>query len=144
MANMESFDAWDNIPGSKRKNRRYHARWKVMLVFGSASNIPNFQSLIHDLSLTGMSVQYHSEVKVHAILTLLLALPPKEGAPRKVIKLQAEVLSTIPFHGGFRLGMRFIRDAELDKFRPLIGNYIASEDSLYSDPDADDFPKLNL
>ena len=141
---MESFDAWDSIPGSKRKNRRYLARWKVMLVFGGASNIPNFQSLIHDLSLTGISVQYHSEVNVHTVLTLLLALPPKEGAPRKVIKLMAEVMSTIPFHGGFRLGMRFVQDAELNKFRQLLGNYIVSDGRLCSDPDAEEFPILNL
>ena len=141
---MKTSDVWDNTPGSQRKVTRYLARWKVTLVFDHATNKPTFQTLTHDLSLTGVSVQYHSEVNVHTVLTLLLALPPKEGAPRKVIKLMAEVLSTTPFHGGFRLGMRFAQDAELNKFRQLIVNYIVSDGRLCSDPDAEEFPILNL
>ena len=117
-----------------------------MLVFDNADNKPNFKTLIHDLSLTGLSVQYHSEVKAHTILTLLLSLPPLAlaGIPRKLIKLKAEVTSSIPFRGGFRLGMSFIQDAELDTLRQRLEMYIVSEDNLYSDPEADEFPKLNL
>jgi hypothetical protein len=140
----QSSDAWDNIPGTKRKDRRYQARWKVMLVFGSASKLPNFQTLSHDLSLTGLSVQYHSEVKVYTLLTILLAMPPKDGYPRKVIKLDAAVKSCIPFKGGFRLGMLFIPDTELDSLRQRLNTYIVSDDSLCHDPEADEFPKLNF
>ena len=141
---MQSIDAWDSIPDSKRKDRRYRARWKVMLVFGGASKIPNFQTLIHDLSSTGMSVQYHSEVKAHTVLTILLALPPKDGVPRKVIKLKAEVKSSIPFRGGFRLGMIFVPDAELDNLRQRLKTYIVSDDMLCTDPEAEELPKLNF
>jgi hypothetical protein len=97
---METSDVWDNTPGSQRKGARHLARWKVMLVFDNATNKPTFQTLTHDLSLTGISVQYHSEEKAHTVLTLLLALPPIEGIPRKIIKLKAEVISSIPFRGG--------------------------------------------
>jgi hypothetical protein len=141
---METSDAWDDTPASQRKDTRYQARWKVMLVFDSASNRPNFQTLIHDLSLNGISVQSHFEVGVHTILTLLLALPPKDGIPRKIIKLKAKVASSIPFRGGFRLGLNFIQEAELDKLRQSLGMYIVSDSSLYSDSEAEEFPKLNF
>jgi hypothetical protein len=115
-----------------------------MLVFDNDTNKPTFQTLIHDLSLTGVSVQYHSEVKENTVLSLLLTLPPMEGIPRKVIKLKAEVTSSIPFRGGFRLGMSFIQDAELDLLRQRLEMYVVSDDRLYSDPEAEEFPTLNL
>lgn len=141
---METNDVWDQTLVSQRKVTRYLARWEVMLVFDKATNIPSFKTLIHDLSLTGISVQYHSEVKAHTVLTLLLALPAIETMPRKIIKLKAEVTSSIQFRGGFRLGMRFIQDAELDKLWQCLKDYVVSSSSLYSDPEAEDFPKLNL
>jgi len=140
---METSDAWDNTPVSQRKGTRYLARWKVMLVFDNATKKPTFQTLINDLSLTGISVQYHSEEKAHTVLTLLLALPPIEVIPRKIIRLKAEVTSSRPFRGGFRLGMRFIQEAELDKLRQRLDTYVVSADRLY-DPEADEFPILNL
>ena len=141
---METSDVWDHTPGSQRKVTRYLARWKVALVFDNTTNKPTFQTLTHDLSLTGISVQYHSEEKAHTVLTLLLALPPIKAIPRKIIKLKAEVISSIPFRGGFRLGMTFIQDAELDKLRQSLEMYVVSDGSLYSDPEAEEFPKLNL
>lgn len=141
---METSDVWDSTPGSQRKVTRYLARWKVTLVFDSASNKPTYQTLTHDLSLTGISVQYHSEEKAHTALTLLLAMPPMENIPRKIIKLKAEVTSAVPFRGGFRLGMSFIQDAELDKLRQSLELYVIADGSLYSDPETEEFPKLNL
>ena len=141
---MDTSDAWGNTPGTQRKDSRYLARWKVMLVFDNATNKPSFKTLIHDLSLTGLSVQYQSEVEAHTILTLLLALPPIESIPRKIIKLKAEVTSSIPFRGGFRLGMSFIQDAEVDLLRERFKMYVVSNDTLYSDPEAEEFPKLNF
>jgi hypothetical protein len=141
---METADAWNDTPSSQRKDSRYHARWKVMLVFDSSMKIPHFQTLIHDLSMSGMSVQYHSEVKAHTAVTLLLSLPPKEDAPRKTMKLKAEVSSSIPFRGGFRLGMRFIRDTELANFQQCLEMYVVSDVSLSSDPETETFPQLNF
>jgi hypothetical protein len=115
-----------------------------MLVFDSATNKPNFQTLIHDLSLSGMAVQSHFEVGAQTVLILLLALPPKDGIPRKIIKLKAKVASSIPFRGGFRLGMKFFQEAELEKLRQSLGMYVVSDDSLYSDSEAEEFPKLNF
>jgi len=141
---MGTSDVWNETPSSQRKVTRCLARWKAALVFDSATNKPRYQTLTHDLSPTGISVQYHSEEKAHTILTLLLALPPIESIPRKVIKLKAKVTSSVPFRGGFRLGMSFIQAAELDKLRQSLGMYIVSKDSLYSDPETEEFPKLNL
>jgi len=141
---MKTSDVWDNTPGTQRKVMRYDARWKVTLVFDGAANKPPFQTLTQDLSMTGISVQYHSEEKAHTVLTLLLALPPIKGLPRKIIKLKAEVTSSVPFRGGFRLGMSFIQDAELDKLRQSLDMYVVSDGSLYSDPEAEEFPKLNI
>jgi hypothetical protein len=141
---METADVWDSAPGSQRKGTRYLARWKVMLVFDSATNKPSFKTMTNDLSSTGVSVQYHSEEKAHTVLTLLLSLPPRENIPRKTIRLKAEVISTVPFRGGFRLGMKFIQDAEVDKLRQCLGNYADSDDQLCADPEADEFPTLNL
>lgn len=141
---METSDVWDNTLSSQRKITRYLARWKVALVFDNATKKPTFHTLTHDLSLTGVSVQYHSEEKAHTVLTLLLALPPIEDIPRKIIKLKAEVTSSVPFRGSFRLGMSFIQDAELDKLRQRFEMYVVSDGSLYSDPEAEEFPKLNL
>ena len=141
---MEITDVWDDTPGSQRLGARYHARWKVMLVFANDTNKPTYQTLIHDLSLTGISVQYHSEVADHTILTLLLSLPPKDAFPRMVIKLQAEVTSSKPYRAGFRLGMKFIQDAGLDELRQRLNSFVVSEDNLYSDPEAEEYPILNL
>jgi hypothetical protein len=141
---MGTPDIWDNASGSQRNGTRYLARWKVMLVFDSAANKPAFKTMTNDLSLDGVSVQYHSEEISHTVLTLLLSLPPIENIPRKTIQLKAEVISRIPFRGGFRLGMRFIQDAEADKFRQSFENYVVADGELCSDPEAEEFPILNL
>jgi hypothetical protein len=141
---METSDVWDTTPGSQRKVVRYLARWKVTLVFDKAMNKPHIQTLTHDLSLTGISVQCHSEEKPHTPLTMLLALPPIEGITRKIIRLRAEVTSSVPFRGGYRLGMNFLQDAELDKLRQDFDMYVASDGSLAPDPETEDFPILNI
>lgn len=141
---MQKADVWDTAPSSERKNKRYFARWKVALVFDNVTTKPIFQTLTHDLSVHGISVQYHSEEKAHTVLTLLLAPPPVDGIRQRIIKLKAMVMSSIPFRGGFRLGMSFIQDAELDKLRGNIGLHVTSDDNLSSHPEGDEFPKLNL
>jgi hypothetical protein len=60
------------------------------------------------------------------------------------MKLKAEATSSIPFRGGFRLGMKFIQDAELDKLQKTLDDYIVSDVNLHSDPEADEFPQLNF
>ena len=142
---MQAPDVWDNIPSSQRKNKRYLARWKVALVFDNATTKPIFQTLTHDLSMTGISVQYHSNEKLDTVLTLLLAPPPIDNIRQRIIKLKAQLISSVPFRGGFRLGLSFIQDAELDKLRGSIGKYVMSDDdSLSSYPEGEDFPKLNI
>ncbi len=141
---MGKTDIWDETPSSLRKNLRYKARWKVALVHDPADKKPIFQTLTHDLSSTGISAQYHSLEDVPTCLTLLLAPPPLNGVKQNIIKLKATVVSSIPFRGGFRLGMTFIPDAEHDKFRKKFGDYIISGDSLISDPETEDLITLNF
>jgi hypothetical protein len=104
---MQTPDIWDNPAGSDRKNKRYLARWKVALVFDNATIKPIFQTLTHDLSMTGISVQYHSNEKVDTLLTVLLAPPPIDNIKQRVIKLKAVVLSAVAYRGGFRLGIYY-------------------------------------
>lgn len=139
---MTKPDIWDTAQGSQRGNNRYLARWKVALVFDNSTNKPIFQTLTNDLSASGISMQYHSEEKVHTVLTLLLAPPPIDSINQRIIKLKAVIMSSIPFRGSFRLGMSFIQDSELDKLREKLGKYALSGESLPSDPEDDAFPKL--
>ena len=141
---METTDVWDSTPGSQRKVTRYEARWNVTLLFDKASNKPSYKTLTHDVSMSGISLQHHSEEKPHTVVALLLELPPIENLPRRPVKLIAEVMSAVPFRGGFRLGMTFVQGAELDKFRQSLGMYVVADGTLYSDPETEDFPKLNL
>ncbi len=141
---MQTPDVWDTTPSSQRKNTRYLARWKAALVFDNATNKPIFQTLTHDLSMHGISLQYHSQERLQSVLSLLLAPPPINGIPQKIIKLRAMVVSSIPFRGAFRLGMTFIQDAELEKLQTNFDLYVVSEDSLISHPEAEAFPKLDL
>jgi hypothetical protein len=141
---MKTPDVWDETPRSQRTGNRYLARWKVALVFDSSANKPVYQTLTHDLSHTGTSVQYLTEEKVNTVLTLLLSPPPMDGVNQKIIRLKAEVKSCVPFRGGYRLGMGFIQDAESDKLPAILEMYAISDGQLASHPDADDFPTLNL
>jgi hypothetical protein len=141
---MNTSDVWDDNPGSQREDKRYLARWKVALVFNNSTNKPVVQTLTHDLSHAGISVQYHAEEKVHTVLTLLLSPPPIDGVNQKIIKLKAEVKSSVPFRGGFRLGMSFIQDAELAKLPGILEMYVTADGTLASHPEADEFPTLNL
>lgn len=141
---MTTKDGWDNTPGTQRKDKRYLARWKAALVFNNGANKPTYQTLTHDLSHTGVSVQYHSEEKVHTVLMVLLSPPPINGENQKIIRLKAEVRSCIPFRGGFRLGMSFLPGAEFDQLPALIEMNVTSDGMLASHPEADEFPTLNF
>ena len=136
------FDVWEETPISRRKARRYRARWKVGLVFDNSPGKPIFQTLTHDLSLTGTSVQSNTDEPVHTVLTLLLLPPRVDGAPQRMIKLESVVMSSMPFRGGFRLGMRFLENPELDKLKASFEKFDLSGDSLPSDPQGEKLPSL--
>lgn len=141
---METPDIWDDGPASQRKDRRYLARWKAALVFDHTTAKPIFHTLTHDLSMNGISVQYHAQEKVDTVLTVLLAPPPLDGVQQRIVRLKAKVVSSVPFRGGFRLGMNFIEDAELGKLRNNFEMFVATEDSLSSYPEGDAFPTLDF
>jgi len=140
---MPTSDAWEEAPpSSRREAKRYRARWKVSLVFDGSPGKPIFQTLTHDLSTNGTSLQNNADEKIHSVLTLLLLPPPIDGTPQRIIKLKSVVMSSMPFRGGFRLGLSFVQDPELDKLRALIGKLDLSGDSLPSDPEESALPKL--
>jgi hypothetical protein len=51
-------------------------------------------------------------------------------------------MSSTPFRGGFRLGLNFIQDAELDKLHAILEKLDLSGDSLPSDAEENALPKL--
>jgi len=139
---MPITDVWEDADSSRRVAKRYRTRWKVALVFDSQTHKPIFKTLTHDLSMNGTSVQNDTDENINTVLTLLLLPAPIDGIPQRIVKLKAVVMSSMPFRGGFRLGMSFIQDPELDKLRAIIGKFDLSGDSLPSDSQGDALPKL--
>lgn len=139
---MPTSDVWDDAITSRREAKRYRTRWKVALVFEGSTGKPIFHTLTHDLSMNGTSVQSVTDEEMHANLGLLLLVPPVDGAPQRIVKLKAVVMSSMPFRGGFRLGLGFIQNPELDKLHGMLGKLDLSGDTLPSDPEGDGLPKL--
>lgn len=139
----EPVDIWDDVFVSRRNAKRYSARWKVSIVFAAGSGRPFTKTLTHDLSLNGISVQSESSVDVGTELTVLLLPPSLGGEAAKIIRLKATVMLSIPFRGGFKLGMAFAHDAELEKLHAQLAAYDLSGDSLPSDAEGSALPDLS-
>jgi hypothetical protein len=139
---MQEIDLWDNVLLSKRGAKRFRTRWKVALVFDKSNGKPIFQTMTHDLSTDGTSVQSDQDCELNTALTLLLKPAPIGGVAQKIIKLQSVVMSSMPFRGGFRLGLRFIDDPEVAKLREVLERLDLSGDTLPSDAESDGLPKL--
>ena len=135
-------DVWEDAPSSRRGATRYRARWKVALVFDGPAGKPIFKTLTHDLSMNGTSVQNDTDEEIHTVLTLLLLPPSLDGTPQRIVKLKSVVMSSMSFRGGFRLGLSFIQDPELDKLRAILGKLDLSGDSLPSDSHGEELPEL--
>jgi len=119
----------------KRQHKRFEARWKTAIAYSASDKKPIFHTLTHDLSVNGTSVQSNTEEKKDSLLTLLLIPPEINGVAQKVIKLKAVVMSSRPFRNGYRLGLNFIHDPELEKLWAILNNLDLSGDALPSDPD---------
>jgi len=139
---MPALDIWDDIQSSRREAKRYRTRWKVALVFEGSTGKPIFHTLTNDLSMHGASVQCATDEPIQSVVSLLLRPPPVGGTPPRVVKLKANVMSSRPFRGGFRLGLGFIHDSELDKLHAMLAELDLSGDTLPSDPEGDGLPKL--
>lgn len=137
-------DIWEDTPNSRRVSTRYRTRWKVALVFDNSTGKPTFKTLTHDLSMSGTSVQKDTDETIGTALTLLLLPPPVDGTPQKIIKLKSVVMSSMAFRGGFRLGLSFVQDPELDKLKAVLGKFDLSGDSLPSDSENEGLPQLLL
>jgi hypothetical protein len=126
----------------KRKHTRYEARWKTAIAYSASDKKPIFHTLTHDLSVYGTSVQSNVDEKKDSLLTLLLIPPTINGVAQKVIKLKALVMSSRPFRNGFRLGLSFIHDPELEKLWAIIKSLEHLGQSLPSDPDLANHPAV--
>ncbi len=111
-------------------------------MFDSSAGKPTFKTLTHDLSMHGTSVQKDTDETIGTALTLLLLPPPINGTQQKIVKLKSVVMSSISFRGGFRLGLSFIEDPELDKLKEVLGKFDLSGDSLPSDSGNEGLPQL--
>jgi hypothetical protein len=140
---MPDPDAWEDFQSPRRGAKRYRARWKASFVFDGSPGKPVFQTLTHDLSMNGTSLQSDTDEKIHGVVTLLLLPPPIDGTPQRIVKLKSVVMSSMPFRGSFRLGMSFIQDPGLDKLRAILEKFDLSGDSLPSDPQQDSLPTLS-
>ena len=139
---MQDRDLWDNVLLSKRGAKRFRTRWKVALVFDKSNGRPIFQTMTHDLSTDGTSVQSDQDCELNTTLALLLKPAPIDGIAQKIVRLQSVVMSSMPFRGGFRLGLRFIDDPEVEKLRAVLEQLDLSGDTLPSDAESDGLPKL--
>lgn len=141
---MAERDVWDESSSSRRAAKRFRTRWKAALVFERSSGRPIFHALTYDLSATGTSVQCATCEATGSTMTVLLRPPPLPGVPPGVIKLQARVVSAMPFRGSFRLGLVFVDAAEMMKLQQVLDLLDTAKDSLPSDPEADRLPSLLL
>lgn len=119
----------------RRKTKRYKARWKAALAFDRSTNRPIVHTVTRDLSMSGTSVQNQTDEAINSLLTLLLVPRATDGAPQKILKLKAAVMSSTAFRNGFRLGLSFIPDDELSKLRAFLERLDLSAESLPSEPD---------
>ena len=119
----------------KRQDKRFEARWKTAIAYSATEKKPIFHTLTHDLSVNGTSVQSNTAEKKDSLLTLLLIPPEINGVAQKVIKLKSVVMSSRPYRNGYRLGLNFIHDPELEKLWAILNNLDQSGDALPSDPD---------
>ena len=118
---------------NRRQHKRFHARWKTAIAYSTSDKKPIFHTLTHDLSVNGTSVQSDTDERKESLLTLLLIPPEINGVAQKVIKLKTVVMSSRPFRNGFRLGLNFIHDAELEKLWKILNSLDLSGDALPSD-----------
>jgi hypothetical protein len=122
--------------------QRYSSRWKAAIVFNGSAARPIYQTITHDLSMNGASLQSDTDEKIGSVISLLLRPPPIDGVAQRIVKLEAVVMSSMPFRGCFRLGIRFVEDPELEKLCEILRQFDLSGESLPSDPQEHGLPKL--
>ena len=111
----------------RRKFKRYPARWKVAVVFDPTDGKPTLHTDTQDLSVGGTAVVSPYGDLTGSLATLLLARPIRpEAEPAKVIKLRAQVVSSVqvPSMSGFRHGLQFVpsKDDGLSVLADIINN----------------------
>lgn len=99
----------------RRRSRRYPLRWKAAVVFDGPQNLPVVHTQTQDLSMVGAAILSEHGDLTGALVTLLLAYPAQKGdEPPKVLKVRAQVVSTVRTPGmtHFRHGLSFISEPD--------------------------------
>jgi hypothetical protein len=99
----------------RRRSRRYPLRWKAAVVFDGPQNKPVVHTQTQDLSVVGAAILSDHGDMTGSLVTLLLAYPAqKVDEPPKVLKVRAQVVSTVRTPGmtHFRHGLSFISEPD--------------------------------
>lgn len=90
-------------------------RWKAAVVFDGPQNKPVVHTQTQDLSVVGAAILSEHGDLTGSLVTLLLAYPAQKGdEPPKVLKVRAQVVSTVRTPGmtHFRHGLSFISEPD--------------------------------
>jgi hypothetical protein len=133
----------------RRKHKRYKVRWKAAVVFDRATGRPVMQTETHDLSLGGGAIRTEYGDLTGSVVTLLLALPPRhDNEPPRMLKIQAQAVSSVPTPGKprYRHGLSFIRTPsdELEGLEELLNAAAAGAEgeNPAAPPAADEAPAV--
>lgn len=94
----------------RRGSSRYPLRWKAAVVFDGPQNKPIVHTQTQDLSVVGAAILSEHGDLTGSLVTLLLAYPARKGEAPKVLKVRAQVVSTVrtPGMNHYRHGLSFI------------------------------------
>ncbi|TAN52710.1 MAG: PilZ domain-containing protein, partial [Betaproteobacteria bacterium] len=79
----------------RRGSSRYPLRWKAAVVFDGPQNKPIVHTQTQDLSVVGAAILSEHGDLTGSLVTLLLAYPARKGEAPKVLKVRAQVVSTV-------------------------------------------------
>lgn len=94
----------------RRKHKRYPVRWKAAVVFDKAAGKPILHTQTQDMSVGGTAIHSEYGDLTGAVVTLLLAHPPRGNEAPKMLKIKSQIVSTMqtPSTAGYRHGISFV------------------------------------
>jgi hypothetical protein len=100
------------LDNNLRKYPRYPMHWKIAIVFDEVEQLPTYHGVTNEISQEGLSLLTDHNLFTEDLVTLLLAIPPKNSAQRsKIVEVRARMIYTVHSagHDQFRIGMHFER-----------------------------------
>lgn len=97
---------------NQRKFTRYPMQWKIAIVFDEDEHRPTFHGITNEISQGGLSLLTDHNLFTEDLITLLLAIPPKNSAQgNKIVEIRARMIYTVHSagHDRFRIGVHFER-----------------------------------